>query len=566
MNTPRTVAYFSMEIGLRADMATYSGGLGVLAGDTVHSAADLGLPLVAVTLLHRQGYFTQRLSATGVQQTQPTQWAATAYLQELPARATVSVEGRPVQVRAWQYDVRGIRGATVPVLLLDADLAGNTPADRALTGVLYGGDARYRLAQELLLGLGGVRLLQALGYTQVNCFHLNEGHASFLTAALLEQELERHGRAAPTDEDLAAVRARCVFTTHTPVPAGHDRFPLELVRQVLGPHPLLQLPALWQDAGLFNMTFLALSLSRYANAVSQRHAEILPGMFGWTHVHAITNGVHAGRWMAPPLQALFDRHLPGWREDPSQLAGASSLPGEALFAAHQEAKQALFARVQRETHQEFQLDVLTLGFARRATSYKRADLFFTDPVRLEALSRQHGLLQLIFAGKAHPRDKEGQAMIQHIVQAGTALAPRIRVVYLADYDMTLGGLITAGVDVWLNNPQPPLEASGTSGMKAALNGVPSLSILDGWWVEGCVEGVTGWAIGTLEDHQPQPEHRAQDAAALYDKLERAILPTYYQQPAQWQTIMRACIARNGPVFNTHRMMQEYAQQAYQLSP
>ena len=558
-----SVAYFSMEIALRSEIPTYSGGLGVLAGDTVRSAADLKVPMVAVSLLYRGGYFSQTLDAEGRQQEAPTQWRPEDFLIPLPARATLLLGGRTLALRAWRYDVKGLGGFIVPVFLLDTDVRENADPDRSLTRVLYGGDQRYRLAQEAILGIGGVRMLQALGYSGIQRFHMNEGHASLLGVELLDEQAHASGRSVFAEPDVEGVRGRCVFTTHTPVPAGHDQFPMPLVHEVLGERPEFDaLPAVFGANGSLDMTHLALNVSHYVNGVAKRHGEVSRQMFNLAGIDAITNGVHAATWASPPFQTLFDRHIPTWREDNFSLRHALSIPRPEVWQAHQEAKRQLLERV-NSSGAGFEPDTLTLGFARRAAPYKRADLFFHDPERLRAVAGA-GTLQVVYAGKAHPADQAGKDMIQRIVQAGKSLAPALKVAYLENYDMDLGRLITAGVDVWLNTPRPPLEASGTSGMKAALNGVPSLSILDGWWIEGHIENVTGWAFGEEANPDPAGERDdALDAASLYDKLEQVVMPAYYQEDrARFMDIMRHAIALNGSFFNTQRMVQEYVVDAY----
>jgi len=554
------IAYFSMEIALEAGMPTYAGGLGALAGDTIRAAADLKLPLIAVSLLHRKGYFHQRLDPGGWQREEPVEWPVDDFLSEQPQRANVTIEGRTVHLRAWRYTVRGVSGFELPVFFLDADLPENSEADRTLTHYLYGGDARYRLAQEIILGIGGVRMLRALGYQEPARFHMNEGHAALLTLELLNEQARKVGRSAASVEDLEAVRQRCVFTTHTPVPAGHDKFPLDMVDRVLGPRPELQsLKHVLCCDDQLNLTYLALNLSCFVNGVAKKHSEVSRLMFAGYAIDAITNGVHAGTWTAPSLQQLFDRYLPGWRQDNFSLRYAGSIPLPQLWQAHQQAKRRLLGEVNRRTNQGMDMDVLTLGFARRATAYKRADLLFTDLERLKQMSQSVGPVQVVYAGKAHPQDHEGKELIRRVVQAGQALRPHVRVGYLENYDVELAKLITAGVDVWLNTPQPPLEASGTSGMKAALNGVPSLSILDGWWIEGHVEGVTGWAI---DSGGPGVGDRSRDARALYDKLEQVVIPQFYRDRERFQNVMRQAIALNGSFFNAHRMLHEYAIKAY----
>jgi glycogen phosphorylase len=562
----RTIAYFSMEIGIHPSVPTYSGGLGMLAGDTVRSAADLHVPMVAVTLLHRKGYFFQHLDGSGWQTEQPVNWVVEDFLTDTSVRAEVTIEGRGVQLRAWQFNVNSSDGYVVPVYLLDADLPTNAAWDRTLTDCLYGGDSHYRLCQEVLLGTGGVRVLRALGHHGLQRFHMNEGHAALLTVELLRELREKEQRAAPSAADFESVRAKCVFTTHTPVPAGHDQFDLELVDQVLGNRTACGINDPICHAGRLNMTYLALSLSHYVNGVAKKHGDVSREMFAGYKIDSITNGVHAGTWVAPPLAELFDRSIPGWKQDNFSLRYALGIPPAEVWEAHAAAKRALIDYANRAENAGLDLNVLTIGFARRAAAYKRADLIFEDVERLRRISRDVGRLQLVFAGKAHPRDEAGKKLIQHIIQIGRPLAPDIAVVYLPNYDMELGRLLTAGVDVWLNTPEPPLEASGTSGMKAALNGVPSLSILDGWWIEGCIEGVTGWAIGP-DDRTTGPGpygqiHRRGDAESLYQQLERAVVPTYYHDRQRFIEIMRHAIALNGSFFNTQRMVEQYVTKAY----
>jgi len=557
------IAYFSMELAVDPRIPTYSGGLGVLAGDTLRAAADLRVPMVAVTLLHRKGYFSQRIDADGLQHEEPVSWKVQEHLKGLAQTVSVVLEGRTVFLRVWRYDVKGFDGFAIPVYFLDSDLPENPEWDRTLTHFLYGGDARYRLCQEAVLGIGGVRMLRALGYRTISRFHMNEGHASLLTLALLDEQAQKDGRDSFTSNDIATVRQQCVFTTHTPVPAGHDRFSLDLVVQVLGRHDIEQTQELFCSNGEFNLTHLALNMSRYVNGVAKRHGEVSKLMFETDDIDAITNGVHVGTWAAAPFQALFDRYVPSWREDNFSLRHALSIPPQQIWDAHQEAKRQLIEFVNGRAASAMDADTFTIAFARRAALYKRGDLLFHDVARLKRIAAEAGALQVIFAGKAHPNDQEAKALIQRIVQAGRGLGSQVKVVYLENYDMAMGKLITAGADLWLNNPLPPLEASGTSGMKAALNGVPSLSTIDGWWVEGLLEGVTGWAIGADNGHHAAANDRmAEDAAALYDKLERVILPLFYRNRNGFIDIMRHAIALNGSFFNTQRMVQEYVLKGY----
>ena len=550
------VAYFSMEIAINPGMPTYSGGLGVLAGDTLRSAADQGVPLVAFTLAHRKGYFQQHLDSRGVQTEEVQLWNPADFCTEEPARITVSVEERVVTVRAWRYDMVGRYGHIVPIYLLDTDLDGNSGWDRGLTDHLYGGDTNYRLQQEIVLGMGGVRMADALGH-RINVYHMNEGHAALLTLALIERELGGGPLGAPTESDLALVRQKCVFTTHTPVPAGHDRFSTEQTNRILGGDRTARLEKLgcYRD-GMLNMTLLALKFSRYANAVAMQHAKVSQAMFPEFPIDSITNGVHAPTWVSEPVQQMLDAKIPAWRRDNLYLRNAVELAERDILDAHARAKEDLLAEVGTRTGIGLDPKVLTLGFARRVATYKRATLLFTDPERLVEIAKQAGGLQIIYAGKAHPQDEPGKALIQKVVaDAAKVASSQLKIIYLENYAWDLGAMLTAGVDVWVNTPKRPYEASGTSGMKAALNGVPSLSILDGWWIEGCIEGVTGWAIEDGENDE-------QEALALYKKLETAVVPLYLQAPEKWARIMRTTLAFNGSYFNTNRMVKQYTRNAY----
>ena len=559
MSAAPRVAYFSMEIALEQALPTYSGGLGVLAGDTLRSAADLALPVVGVTLAHRRGYFRQHLDSHGNQSESPSEWFPENSLAEAPARVTVEIEGRTVHVRAWRYTVRGVSHHEVPVYLLDTNLTENAEADRDLTDTLYGGDPRYRLCQEVVLGMGGAALLAQLHPGIQLQHHINEGHASLLILSLLERQLGGEGR-APTVTDIEAVARQCIFTTHTPVPAGHDAFPADLARGILGGRiaGLLDAAELWSD-GKLNMTYLALRCSRFINAVAHRHKEVSQEMFPGFPMTAVTNGVHAVTWTSNPMRELFDRYLPEWRRDNFFLRHACTIPLDEIREAHARTKRELIDEVVQRSGIQLDPKAFTIGFARRATPYKRADLLFTDLDRLRAIARHTGPIQIVYGGKAHPRDGNGRDIIRRIFEAAHQLGSAVRVVYLENYDMHLGRVLTSGCDVWLNNPIPPLEASGTSGMKAALNGVPSFSVLDGWWIEGCHEGTTGWGIG---GDRERPRDPSGDATDLYDKLERIILPMFYGLPYSYAEVMRNAIAVNGSYFNTQRMVMQYAHNAY----
>ena len=555
------IAYFSMEVGIDASIPTYSGGLGALAADSLRSAADIGIPMVGVTLLYRKGHFRQHLDADGRQTESPVDWNASDHMKPLDIRARVEIEGRQVVIRPWLYVIKGPTGNEVHVYFLDTELPENSAIDQALTDYLYGGDDFYRLCQETVLGMGGIAVLRALGYRDVTAYHMNESHSSLLTLALLDEEAKRSGQPAWSRETVNRVRGQCVFTTHTPVAAGIDQFSAGLVGRVLGT-PVLTLlsniQCLFGDT--LNMIHLALSFSRYINGVSMRHEEISRDMFPSYPINSITNGVHAVTWTSEPFCQLFDRRVPEWRSDNLYLRYAIRISREAIRTAHAAAKQALLNEVKRRGS-ELEPSVMTIGFARRMTQYKRPALIFSDLERLKRISANAGRIQIVCAGKAHPRDEGGKEAIRRIFAAGKALGSVVKVVFLEEYDLALGKLMCSGSDLWLNTPQAPYEASGTSGMKAALNGVPSFSVMDGWWDEGHVEGVTGWSIG-----EPDGKGRSDvELDSLYTKLESVIIPMFYRQNGEYETVMRASIALNGAYYNSQRMMMQYLERAYMPS-
>jgi len=552
------IAYFSMEIGVRSEMKTYSGGLGVLAGDTIKSAADLKLPLVAVTILTKKGYFKQELDIYGRQTELPDEWAPEDFMTRLEERVIVCIEGRDVRIAPWLYVVESVSGGKVAMICLDTDLEENAPEDRGITHCLYGGDASYRLKQEIVLGSGGVKVLEELGF-EIKKYHMNEGHSSLLTLELLKRykkDIEN-----VWDEklvwDVEKVRSLCVFTTHTPVAAGHDKFPYDLVEKTMCNGMSMDVLKEFAGPDHLNMTLLALNLSNFVNGVAKKHGEVSKGMFPGYEINAITNGVHSFTWTCESMKRLFDKYLPGWANEPEIFVRIGRIPDDELWDAHMEAKRALIDHVNRETQAGMTPDIFTIGFARRATAYKRADLLFSDVDKLARLGE--GRIQIIYAGKAHPKDETGKDLIKHIFEIKERLKDRIKIVFLNNYNMELALKLVSGVDVWLNTPLRPLEASGTSGMKATHNGVPNFSVLDGWWIEGHIEGYTGWAIGPSADTPADPDRDADD---LYYKLEAVILPTYYSEKHLWIRIMQNAIGKNAYYFNTHRMMRRYVTEAY----
>ena len=550
----RNVAYFSMEIGLTPEIPTYSGGLGILAGDILKSAADLGVPMVGITLLYKKGYFAQKINNEGRQTERPVDWDPSKLLTFLPNSVSIMMNHREVKVGVWSYTIIGNSGHPIPILFLDTDLPENTPEDRALTDELYGGDNRYRLCQELILGIGGLRILRDLGYRNVKTFHLNEGHAGFITLELLREQ---------GYPDLQKIRNQVVFTTHTPVEAGHDFFSYDLINEVIESTFIEKLRNTVGGSGL-SMTDLALKFSRYVNGVSRKHAEVSRAMFNNDSIDWVTNGVHSTTWTCESFAALYDKYILGWRTNTSRLMQAIQIPNEEIWEAHRTAKLKLLDMVFEETGQKLDPDILTIGFARRAATYKRADLIFTDIKRLLEIGA--GKIQFIFSGKAHPHDEPGKDILQKIHNISKELGTAMPVVFIENYNMTPAKLITSGVDLWLNTPVRPREASGTSGMKCALNGVMNFSVLDGWWIEGWLEDVTGWSVGPEPSESDMMHYdESLDAIDLYDKLEKNIIPTYYHNREKWIWMMQRTIALNGSFFNTHRVVREYCEKAYNIS-
>lgn len=552
------IAYFSMEIALTSDIPTYSGGLGVLAGDTVRTAADLNIPFIAITQLSRKGYFRQELSKEGEQIEYPVQWNPEKFLSLLPFKTYVEIEGRKVYIQPWVYYWTSLHGHTVPVIFLDTNLPENSEEDKNITDILYGGNLEHRLKQEIVLGIGGAKIIKEIGL-RIKKYHLNEGHSSLLTLELLKDELNTGKN---LDEAIETVREKCVFTTHTPVEAGHDKFSYDLVSKILGNYVSLDIIKKFAGEDILNMTLLALNLSGYVNGVAKRHQEISLQMFPGHKIHAITNGVHSFTWTSPSFRKLYDKYIPGWATEPELLSRAQFIPSEEVWEAHLEAKRELIKFIYEQTGVRFDENVLTIGFARRATAYKRPHLLFSDLNRLKKVKRK-GPIQIVYAGKAHPKDLEGKKLIKEIFEYIKALKNEIKIVYLQDYNLDMAKKIIAGVDVWLNTPQRPLEASGTSGMKAAHNGVINFSVLDGWWIEGHVEGYTGWSIGPSPFEEKSLENHIQEEIDdLYNKLEYIIIPTYYNHRDEWIQMMKNSISNLASYFNTHRMMKRYITEAY----
>ena len=603
----KPVAYFSAEFGIHESAPIYSGGLGVLSGDHIKSASGLGVPLVAIGLFYDQGYFKQRLDEHGYQ----LEEYIDTKVENLPVEHACSPSGDPITVtvetrtgslfaRVWLMRVGRVR-----LYLLDCDVEGNSPEDRSLTSRLYGGDERTRIRQELVLGVGGVRALKALGI-HPGAYHLNEGHSAFAPLEAIRERMEEDGLAF--DDALREIAQHSAFTTHTPVPAGHDRFDAELVEEHLGPLrdslgiSFDQFMALGRvepqnPTESVCMTVLGLKLSRRANAVSSLHGHVSRRMWAnlwpWRAeeeipIGHITNGVHVPSWLAWQMRQLYDRNFPaGWSErmgEPDAWTGIYEVdPGE-LWETHTALKNLMLAFIRRRISRQCRRrgecddavetarhlldpDVLTIGFARRFATYKRADLIMSDVDRLcKLLSHDARPLQIIFAGKAHPKDEPGKELIQRIATA--RLNPRFqnRIVFIEDYDINVCRHLIQGVDVWLNNPRRPLEASGTSGQKVVLNGGLNFSVLDGWWAEA-YDGLNGFAIGKGTCHVSDEISDQRDAEALYDVLETTVIPTFYQRdadglPRQWVRMMMHSIASLAWRFSSHRMVMDYTRTCY----
>ncbi len=550
LNGKPKIAYFSMEIGINEHIPTYSGGLGILAGDTLKSCADLNVPIIGVTLLSEHGYFYQKIDKDGNQIELPINFNINDFLTLLPSKTNVTIEDRTVHIRIWNYLVKGVSGYIVPVFFLDTNVDKNSENDREITKHLYGGDNKYRLAQEIVLGIGGIRAIQALGYKTIDKYHMNEGHAALGPLELFSKL-----------KNIEKVREQCVFTTHTPVAAGHDQFDLSMAKSMLGeilPEPILR-EVTFENK--LNMTRLALFFSHYVNGVAKKHGEVSQLMFPGYTIDSITNGVHTPTWVSEPFQRLFDKHMPGWRSDPYILRAAFSIDKTEVWDAHMKAKKNLIDFVNSRYNVGMDYDNFTIGFARRQTPYKRPDLIISDPDRLMQIAEKVGAIQIIYAGKAHPKDGLGKETIKRIFNTMKTIHGKVKIVYIHNYDITIGKMMTAGVDIWLNTPRRPKEASGTSGMKAAHNGVPQFSTLDGWWLEGCIENITGWAIGPEKTEEEASDDEI-DRNDLYNKLESWIIPKFYNDRDNWIRTMRSCIAINASFFNTNRMVQQYVLNAY----
>ena len=541
-----TIAYFSAEIGISESLPTYSGGLGVLAGDHIKAAADASLSMVCISILYKEGYFKQQIDSEGTQIESYPRFDSHPELEKFSQKFTIKLRNKDIWVQAYQYLYKGETGQAVPVYFLDTDLDENSDDDRVISLRLYSGDKDHRILQESLLGFGGIKLLENIGCNDIQTYHMNEGHCSFLTLALLEKFNGDHDK----------VRSMCHFTTHTPVEAGHDHFSLDRSRKILNEllPESLELPS-WIKKRRLHMTELGLHFSRSANGVSKLHGKVAQDQFPSKDIDYITNGVYHPHWLGKSFRRIFNDKKPQWKTKPSLLLDLDDITNEEIKNAHSLQKKHLIDYANSKSNKKLSSSILTIGFARRAAEYKRATLIFSDLDRLMKLGKNK--LQIIFAGKAHPKDQGGKNIIKEVIDKSHDLSESIEIVFLENYNMHLGHMITSGVDVWLNTPLRPYEASGTSGMKAALNGIPNLSILDGWWEEACINGENGWAIGSAEHCDDES-----DAKSLYQLLEEDVLPTFYNNSNKWMQMMRKSI-QTAVDFTAHRMIKEYHQKFYE---
>ena len=543
------IIYASMEIGLHEDVKTYSGGLGILAGDTLRSCADKGIKAVATTLLYKKGYFKQIIQDTW-QTEQDEPWNYEDFLIPFTEhKINIQLEGRNVTIQPWVGIIVGAEKDLIPIIFLDSDLDENDEADKNLTNHLYLTGQENRLKQEAILGIAGKRVLKKFNLTNIDVYHMNEGHAAL---APMEDvvSINKHFN-YPTEQVKKLVENTHVFTTHTPVPAGHDKFSHDMIKKVLSEEDIDWKCLQVGSSDEVNMTHLAMNMSRYINAVAKKHGEVSKKMFPNQDIDYVTNGIHLPTWLDKNMQELYDNKMPGWRKKPDILKQAEELlKTDEVWQAHQKAKKSLIQHVKNRTGEDLDVNTLTIGFARRFATYKRANLMFKNIEKFKEV--MGGKVQILFAGEAHPADHAGKEIIQDILNKKKELQDTVKIVFIENYDIETGRRLVSGCDIWQNNPIPPKEASGTSGMKAVANGVPNLSTLDGWWIEGvAMKPNSGWVIEGVDGN---------DHESLY-KQYADIIKTYYEKPEKFKKkmIKSICLAS---FFNTHRMVDEYRDRAW----
>ncbi|QQG47607.1 MAG: alpha-glucan family phosphorylase [Candidatus Woesebacteria bacterium] len=560
------VAYFSMEVMLETDIPTYAGGLGVLAGDLLRSCSDLEIPACGVTLVYSGNTFDQVINSDGTQNFKESNWQKLDQLTKLENQIEIEILKTQVKIDCWRYDMVGHNGFVVPVFLLDTDISQNPDWARNITKNLYDGNGDTRISQEIVLGVGGVKMLASLGYTKIKNYHMNEGHAGFVPLALLEKHNFK-------DEE---VKKLCLFTTHTPVPEGHDKFDYNLAYKYAEKYLPWHIKKLGGGDAL-DMTTLALNMSKVSFAVSQKHKKVSENLFKGYKFDYVTNGIHLPSWVSPSFQDLYNEFLPGWEKNPEILSEApEKISNDALWTVHKESKRALINYVNAHltsvaSEQEkqkprddelFDLSTLTLSLARRPVAYKRPLLLYSDLERFIRIGV--GKLQIIQCGKSHPGDDVSQSFVKEIVRISKKLRSILKVVYLENYSPKIARLLVSGSDLWLNTPRRPLEASGTSGMKAAANAILNFSILDGWWIEGFkMNPAAGFSIGPSDESVTPSNDDTIDSVDLYDKLQWEIIPMYYNHRSEWIKRMKNAITL-ASYFNTNRVAKEYQDKGWNL--
>ncbi|MCA9380688.1 alpha-glucan family phosphorylase [Candidatus Dojkabacteria bacterium] len=536
-----------MEIGLKNEIKEYAGGLGILAGDTLKTAADMGVDIVGVSILYKNGYFKQQLAEDGEQIEAADSWDYENLLQNTGVKVSVPINNDTLHIEIWKYEITGITGKINPVYFLNTDIEENSQENRYISFNLYTPYNNTRIRQEIALGIGGVMALKAMGHPTFDVYHLNESHAAFAIAALRDM--------LGSKED---AKKHVCFTTHTPAEHGHIIHSRSEIESILSPEYSSLLVEDYENDSL-HLTKFSLLNSKFHNAVSEKHSEVSSKMFDMP-IPGITNGIHVSSWASKHFQKLFDEKISTWRNYPEDLQKAEGILGDLVINAHDESKNELINYVESNNLGHLKLDIFTIGFARRVDGYKRSGFLFYELDRLKAIAEKFGGLQVIFSGKAYFDYADGEDHIAYVIKLSKEDLGKLKIIYLPNYDMNISAMMVSGTDIWLNNPIKPLEASGTSGMKAALNGVPNLSTLDGWWVEGIREGITGWAIGNEEDNNEEAELND-----MYSKLEEIIIPTYQNNKREWARLMKSAIAYNASHFNTHRMLSEYINKGYNMS-
>jgi glycogen phosphorylase len=546
MQIPK-IGFISMEFGINSKMNTYCGGLGILSGDIIKSCTDMEVKMTGFSILYKKGWFKQKIDDNGYQVIEDDIWDYNALLIDTQKHFKIVIKNVITEVKIWEYKVKSsVNNFENSIYFLDVDIEGNDPIIRQCSNNIYSTNKDIFYCQQVLLSLGIVELEKELDLN-IDIYHLNESHAVFHILNLLSKYNENE------------VKSKMVFTSHTPLETAHQKFNLDILKQYISKDLVKKIPASLIQNNEINLTKLALYYSKFSNAVAKRHEEVSDKMYPEFQLDHVTNGVHAETWACSGLGEIFDKYINGWRQDPYLLRQVGVIPDEILEESHMKNKINLCNHVNALYDKGLDPNVFTIGFARRTVGYKRANMILTEMDRLKNISKKFGKLQIIFAGKAYPTDKEGIELIKSLLDACKMQDNNLKIAFIENYNMDIAKKMVLGVDLWLNNPIPPLEASGTSGMKASLNGIPNFSILDGWWVEGHIEGITGWSIG--QDLCVGDFCQLIEIEDLYAKLENQIFNAWNDKK-QWSLIRKSCIALNGPYFNTHRVVQEYILKAY----